>query len=278
MFDKKQMFKTVSLFYNRGPNERTWTALAYTQSVLSACACLRVYLCGARRQVFARRQVYWVSGIFFFLLCLFIATPALGYDDISLIFTWTAASGGPDHYNVYISIDDDEYTLVDTTPTNSYTLKCEYGHSYRIKVEAVDAAGNVGPMSEESDLVSCGTTPASVDFEEDDAKVSIVRLPEKTALLQSYPNPANPGAWIPYQLHKEAKVSIRIYDILGRLIKKIDLGLKSAGYYVKRNKAAYWDGKNDAGQKVAVGIYFYRIITEHIDSTFTAVRKMMVLK
>lgn len=84
-------------------------------------------------------------------------------DDDSLDFIWTAASGEPHHYNVYVLKDEGRYALnnergyelVGITETNSYTIIGESGHTYRMKVEAVDAAGNIGPMSKESDLVIC---------------------------------------------------------------------------------------------------------------------------
>jgi len=81
---------------------------------------------------------------------------AISYDDdTQLDFIWKEATGNPQHYNVYVSVDEGEYVLVGTTETNSYTVMGENGHSYRMKVEAQDAFGNVGPMSEESDLVIC---------------------------------------------------------------------------------------------------------------------------
>jgi len=84
-------------------------------------------------------------------------------DDTNLDFAWEAATGPVDHYNVYASIDNNEYVLVGTTTTTSYTLTGEDNHKYRIKVQAVDAMGNVGPMSEESDTVICRLNPWDVN-------------------------------------------------------------------------------------------------------------------
>ena len=92
----------------------------------------------------------------FLLLWLSSALWAISYDDdTQLDFIWKEATGNPHHYNVYVSVDEGEYVLVGTTETNSYTVMGENGHSYWMKVEAQDAFGNVGPMSEESDLVIC---------------------------------------------------------------------------------------------------------------------------
>lgn len=98
--------------------------------------------------------------------------------------------------------------------------------------------------------------------------------PKDTILAQNYPNPFNPETWIPYQLSKPAKVSIQIYDNTGHLIRTLDVGLKSAGIYMVPSQAAYWDGKNNIGERVASGIYYYTLKT----SEFTATRKMVILK
>jgi len=104
--------------------------------------------------------------------------------------------------------------------------------------------------------------------------VSQKLLPTHTTFLQNFPNPFNPETWIPYQLSKEADVNISIYNIKGQLIRKISLGHKQAGYYLDKSKAAYWDGKNNAGEKVASGTYFYQIWA----GDFKAMRKMFILK
>jgi flagellar hook assembly protein FlgD len=97
-------------------------------------------------------------------------------------------------------------------------------------------------------------------------------IPEKSALLQNYPNPFNPETWIPFHLKSEASVSIRIFNLSGQLVKTLDLGNMDAGVYVSRTKAAYWDGKNEAGEEVSSGIYFYTLQAGDFNST----KKMVV--
>ena len=100
-----------------------------------------------------------------------------------------------------------------------------------------------------------------------------------TALLQNYPNPFNPETWIPFQLAEETDVSIEIYDVGGNLIKTFELGKRPAGFYVEKDHAVHWDGRNNAGEKVSSGAYFYQIVaTEGRHYDFTAVRKMVVMK
>jgi len=79
--------------------------------------------------------------------------------------------------------------------------------------------------------------------------------PDHSNLLKNYPNPFNPETWIPYQLEEESDVAISIYDVSGKLIKRLDLGYKSAGIYVSKDRAAYWDGRNEAGEMVSSGVY-----------------------
>ena len=102
-----------------------------------------------------------------------------------------------------------------------------------------------------------------------------VQLPPKVSLLhQNYPNPFNPDTWIPYQLREDAHVVIRIYAATGQLVRTLNLGHKPAGFYTDRETAAYWDGKNEAGERVASGIYFYGIKAGDL----TATRKMTIIR
>ena len=98
--------------------------------------------------------------------------------------------------------------------------------------------------------------------------------PKQTALLANYPNPFNPETWIPYQLANDTRAAIRIYSQKGELVRSFDLGFQRAGYYVGRARAAYWDGRNDSGEQLASGIYFFQLIT----GESTATRKMVILK
>ena len=75
----------------------------------------------------------------------------------------------------------------------------------------------------------------------------------------NYPNPFNPETWIPYQLSESAHVRIRIYDAAGYLVRALDLGTKLAGSYLSREGAAYWDGRNNMGEVVSSGKYFYTL-------------------
>ena len=86
--------------------------------------------------------------------------------------------------------------------------------------------------------------------------------------------PALIEVWIPFELSQDSEVSITIYDIAGTPVRNSSMGYLQAGRYVSQSKAIYWDGKTDAGERVASGTYFYTLTTQ--DYTFT--QKMIVLK
>ena len=101
-----------------------------------------------------------------------------------------------------------------------------------------------------------------------------VLSPKETVLLPNYPNPFNPETWIPYQLAKPADVTLHIYAANGTLIRTFTLGFQSAGIYQSPSRAVHWDGKNELGEQVASGIYFYTLSTG--ESTMT--RRMVIRK
>ena len=99
-------------------------------------------------------------------------------------------------------------------------------------------------------------------------------IPEKTALHRNYPNPFNPETWMPYQLAAPAEVALTIYDMNGQLVRRLAVGHQAAGMYQSRSRAVYWDGRNQLGESVASGLYFYTLTADN----FTATRRMVILK
>ena len=106
--------------------------------------------------------------------------------------------------------------------------------------------------------------------------------PKETTLLPNYPNPFNPETWIPYQLASNADVTLTIYDTTGTPVRQLELGYQPAGFYTTRTKAAYWDGRNENGESVASGVYFYQLQVSPSRSIgsgdYTALRRMVILK
>ena len=82
-------------------------------------------------------------------------------------------------------------------------------------------------------------------------------IAEDYRLYQNYPNPFNPMTKIMYYLPKKSKISLTIYDALGREIRSLDKGQKDYGYHTLE-----WDSKDNYGNKVGAGIYLYQLRTE----------------
>jgi steroid delta-isomerase-like uncharacterized protein len=139
----------------------------------------------------------------------------------------------------------------------------------RLEIQVQDQSGEIA-----SETFTYTVTDESIRQAFLPITIKNVGVPRQSLLLQNYPNPFNPETWIPYQLREPAEVVIRIYNANGQLVRTLSLGQRSAGFYLGRTKAAYWDGHNDAGEKVASGIYFYQIKA----GDFKATRKMLIVK
>lgn len=100
------------------------------------------------------------------------------------------------------------------------------------------------------------------------------RTTKQTRLSQNYPNPFNPETWIPYQLAKPAEVTVYIYTASGTLTRRLALGHRAASTYQQRGDAIYWDGKNEMGEPVSSGVYFYTLTA----GEFIATKKMLIMK
>lgn len=123
-----------------------------------------------------------------------------------------------------------------------------------------------------SSIESFGTPPFAVNPNE--LKVTTLGRVKRTALFQNYPNPFNPETWLPYQLAADNPVNLRIYNVRGQLVRELDIGMQSAGSYQAQDSAAYWDGRDQFGEAVSSGIYFYTMRS----GTFQATRRMLILK
>ncbi len=142
--------------------------------------------------------------------------------------------------------------------------------------------GDVLEIKAESPNPLIGVQPLRHIVSVDDVKNSRIQLtelvtyeiPAKTELLLNYPNPFNPETWIPFRLAEDSQVSLTIYDRTGRVVRSVDVGHRPAAVYESRAKAIYWDGRNDFGERVASGMYFYTLTAKD----FSATRRMVILK
>ena len=124
-----------------------------------------------------------------------------------------------------------------------------------IKVSARDKNGN-------ESICAC-LSPEDVDG------LQIDRTPLEFALEQNRPNPFNPGTSVPFAVEKDGLVTLRVYDVLGRLVRTLVDRQMKAGRYVEQ-----WDGRDARGEEAATGVYFFRLQSEGR----TQIRKGVLLK
>ena len=160
----------------------------------------------------------------------------------------------------YVKLDEPKFEFNDKTHTYSFTeplpLEFFYRHSneyFYYYVEGMDSEGRRFIKSR---------------------TVKVEIIPDIFMLFQNYPNPYNPETWIPYQLPVDTKVTINIYGVTGHLIKTLSLGEKRAGMYISRDRAAHWDGRNESGERVSSGLYFYTIEA----GNFRGIKRMLMVK
>lgn len=166
----------------------------------------------------------------------------------------------------------DEYTnfiINPLTPSASgaleeYTIEgLEPGLAYYVAIKAFDEKSNPSALSNLTSAVA--KLDLSLDADDD----QYTGLPNVFELSQNYPNPFNPDTEIPYALPTQAEVNISIYNSVGQKVATLVDETKPAGvHYIS------WNGRNDNGQPVASGIYFYRLSS----AEFSQTKKMVMLK
>ncbi len=115
----------------------------------------------------------------------------------------------------------------------SFTDKtCEPGETYRFRVDALE--GGV----------------RTTLFETGPVAIPAVAL----ALYQNEPNPFNPSTTIRYFVGAECAVSLEVYDIAGRLVRRLESGRVGTGM-----RAVEWNGLDERGNRSSAGVYFYRL-------------------
>ena len=113
----------------------------------------------------------------------------------------------------------------------------------KIVIEGEDVSGNKGNRNKTVRLSTILSSPQ-------------IPFPKYDALHPNYPNPFNPETWIPFQLAQDAVVKLDIFSSDGELVRTLNLGPLSAGLYLDRGRAAFWNGRNGGGEDVASGVYF----------------------
>jgi hypothetical protein len=87
-------------------------------------------------------------------------------------------------------------------------------------------------------------------------------------LFQNQPNPFSPETRIAFDLPQAGPVELMIYGVNGRLIRRLVKDTRQAGRYT-----ANWDGRDEAGEKVGSGVYFYQLTAPGVEES----RRMILL-
>ena len=163
------------------------------------------------------------------------------------------------------SVQDDYFAAATADLTRKSVV--QVGDVVEVRVLGPD--GNI-----ESQTLSVKVTPEHLANAVLSVNLDGIGHPNQDLLLQNYPNPFNPETWIPYQLSEDSLVSVSIYDTTGQLVRTLPLGFQAAGFYNSQSRAAYWDGRNALGERVASGLYFYQLTTGEFQQT----KRMLILK
>ena len=134
----------------------------------------------------------------------------------------------------------------------------------RIDLNHIQSKDNV-PVNISYNFVGENNENLSSGYETLDIKP----VPKEFALHNNYPNPFNPVTTINYDLPKDAKVLLIIYDLMGREVARLNDSFMSAGYH-----SVQWNARNQYGTQVSAGVYFYHIQA----GEFIKTQKMILLK
>ncbi len=227
-------------------------------------------------------------------------------DDSKVTIQWTTESEiNTAGFNVYRSKEENSgYVKLndslipgsdDSTTGQTYSFidkSAANGITYYYKLEEIELDGVKNtygqisvttPIEEVTEKEKEKVVPDKTEIEPPNVVV-VPKLPEKFLLAQNFPNPFNPDTWIPYALPEGRHVIVKIYNISGQLVRTLDFGDKPAGEYFTRQKAVYWDGKDQTGISVSTGLYFYTLKAGGFDTQatqpkdFIATRRMLIVK
>ncbi|MCH7962944.1 MAG: MBL fold metallo-hydrolase [Bacteroidetes bacterium] len=134
-------------------------------------------------------------------------------------------------------------------------------------------SGSIAVITQQVNDLYPGATIFSVPLQSFSLGVTSVdgtdQIPENFSLAQNYPNPFNPGTTIEYSLAHASSVVLKIYDVLGNKIRTLVNASQIAG-----RKTVAWNGRDDKGERVKSGIYFYELAAENT----VQVKKMILIK
>ena len=136
-------------------------------------------------------------------------------------------------------------------------------------INSYDVASSSAPVARTSDSLFLVD---AIRYQLSAAATQNTIAPKIFSLSQNYPNPFNPSTTIRYSVGKKAKVSVVLYDMLGKEIATLVSDTKEIGEHT-----AQWNGTNSNGTQVSSGSYLYRMIASNDDGSVSVESKKMML-
>ncbi|UCH11383.1 MAG: T9SS type A sorting domain-containing protein, partial [Fidelibacterota bacterium] len=211
----------------------------------------------------------WMSGTSYDNLAPMVPTAVVaseGATQLEVNLSWAPSLDDPvaetpvQYYTIYRGTGTTgELAFLDNSAEPTYIDEVTSAGTYRYAVSATDFGGN---ESDKSEVEIHTITILGAD--------GYAGIPDEYALKANYPNPFNPTTTIVYGLPDAGVVSLKIYDLTGKLIRTLVEEALPAGYH-----RAVWDGKDASGAPAATGVYFYRISA---GDSFAKTRKMVLMK
>ena len=165
--------------------------------------------------------------------------------------------------------------LVDLQTTNgtdpaNLRYKDKTRHGFKIQVDEEKSSDSETTHANENiGYVAIASGGSATALEEE----KILSLPLEISQALNYPNPFHSETAFSFSLTRSAEVTIKVYTVAGELIKTIGSTAAQAGYH-----EIPWDGRNDYGEKLANGVYLYRIVVNSGKETVSLVKKLAVLR
>jgi hypothetical protein len=194
----------------------------------------------------------------------------VGDDDIhfdtkkEFTFSWTDTADNEKGYEIQFFIDNTKWKFLKKVGANKICFSVVWTHSNNVRFR-IRSYNDYHYSSWVSAQLSNSNNKAPVVMKSNMIPSAHI---EKVG-INNYPNPFNPETNIIYYVPTSGRVSVKIYNLRGKLVKKLYVGYKGKGNYI-----VHWNGKNENGHEVASGIY-YCVITQQ---NYRRVKKMVLLK
>jgi hypothetical protein len=183
------------------------------------------------------------------------AKPLAGSEGIERYFDITPSVNAGLNATLVLHYDDSELNGVDEVALAMYAIT-RGGIAQENLGGTVDASGNTVTVSEFDALETLTLGPGAVT----DAGPEVT--PRVTRLVAAYPNPFSPTTTIAFELSQPERVRIVVFDVAGRVVRTLQDGTMHATRHEVR-----WNGVDDAGQRVAPGVYFCRMVAGRVVQT-----------